>query len=444
MAFEEAEATRISQRVLAACKRAAPGAAIALRLRHRQCGQTRFACNEVSTAGDVERIDLTLSIAFGRRAAAGSLTQLDAASVEQTAARIARMARLSPEQPELMPLLAAQTYLRPKAASDAATRAATPELRARAAASAIARAKAGGLSIAGFYQHADESLSIANSAGLSGYHAWTSSQFDCTARTPDGSGSGWAGAHSQRASELEVDALAAIAVDKATRSRSPRPLAAGRYSVVLEPSAVAALLSVLSDALDARTADEGRSFFSKPGGGSRVGEKLFADGIALRTDPSAVALGVLPWGSESLPLRAASWIDNGTLQQLPYSRYWAQQKGVAAVPRPQALLLQGGASALPALIAGVKRGVLITHFWYLNYLDPRSLLSTGLTRDGTFLIENGEVVGPVNNFRFNESPHVMLKNCDGLSASVVAPDGSMRVPSLRTHDFNLASVSEAV
>jgi predicted Zn-dependent protease len=444
MALDEREAKRITERILASCQRAAPGADVELNLRHMQRGFTRFACNEVSTAGDVEQSELTLRVMFGQRTASGSLTQLDPASVQETAARIARSARLAPEQPEHMPLLAAQAYARPKAASDASTRAATPALRARATAGAIARAEAQGLSIAGFYQHSDESLSIANSTGLSGYHAWTSAQFDCTARTPDGSGSGWAGAHSNRVTELDVEALAATALDKATRSRSPRRLEAARYTVVLEPAAVAALLAVLCDALDARSAHEGRSFFSQPGGGSRIGETLFGETIQLSTDPNDVALGVLPWGHESLPLRAATWIEKGRLQRLAYSRYWAKQKGVAAQPPPAGVHLQGGGTALPELIAGVKRGVLITHFWYLNYLDPRSLLSTGLTRDGTFLIENGEVVGPVNNFRFNESPYVMLKNCDGLSQSVVAPDGSMRVPSLRTHEFNLASVSEAV
>jgi predicted Zn-dependent protease len=145
-----------------------------------------------------------------------------------------------------------------------------------------------------------------------------------------------------------------------------------------------------------------------------------------------------------LPLSAASWIDQGKLEKLPVSRYWAKHQNGTPIAFPNAFELAGGNETLAELVAGVKRGVLITRFWYLNYLDPNTLLSTGLTRDGTFLIERGEIVAPVNNFRFNESPHTMLKNCDGLTKSVIPPVFDVRAPALRTHEFNLASVSDAV
>jgi predicted Zn-dependent protease len=444
MAYAAAEARRHADRILGICKKAAPGAEIEIDLRHRQRGHTRFAVNEVSTAGEIELQKLDLRVSYGQRSAATQVSQLDDFTVQAAAERCGRMAKLAPEQPERMPLLGPQTYASPHNAVDAALRGASGALRAEAAKNAIARAEAAGVVIAGFVEHSDRSVSIANSAGLWGHHESTRASFDCTARTQDGTGSGWAGSHSNRWADLDAAAYASTAIDKAVRAKSPRRLDPGRYTVVLEAPAVAELLGVMLDSMQARSADEGRSFFSKPGGGTRVGDTLWPNSIALRSDPADVALGSAPWNREGLPLSAASWIAQGKLQQLAVSRYWAKQSGVAPVPFPNAFELAGGVETVAQLVAGVQRGVLITRFWYLNYLDPNTLLSTGMTRDGTFLIERGEIAGPVNNFRFNESPHTMLKNCDALTNSVIPPVFDLRVPALRTHEFNLASVSEAV
>jgi predicted Zn-dependent protease len=210
---------------------------------------------------------------------------------------------------------------------------------------------------------------------------------------------------------------------------------------------VSALLSFLTGALDAREADEGRSFFSKTGGGTRVGEKLFPDTITVSSDPTDPALSIHPFDDDGVPLTTRRWIDRGKLTGLPFTRYWAKKQGAAATGSPAGWSLEGGKATRDELIKGVKRGILITRLWYLRDVDPQSLLVTGLTRDGTFLIENGVVTAPVNNFRFNESPVKMLANCDGLTPTVIvgsADSPVMRVPTLRTNDFNLASISEAV
>jgi len=214
--------------------------------------------------------------------------------------------------------------------------------------------------------------------------------------------------------------------------------------VVLEPAAVAELTGFLLWALNARSADEGRSFFAKPGGGNRIGETIFGPSVTLRSDPTDVALEAMPFDGEGLPSPAVSWIDKGKLTGLVYSRYWAHKQGKVATGRPQGWQLLGGTTPRADLLKGVKRGVLITRFWYTRWVDPQSVLITGLTRDGVFLIENGEIVAPVNNFRFNESPVTMLKNVEAMSAAEVSPDGGMRAPALRTSEFNLASISEAV
>jgi predicted Zn-dependent protease len=444
MAFTPAEARRQIDRVLSISKKAAPGADLELYLQHSQRGHTRFAVNEVSTAGEVEVVRLELRVSYGLRSASVRVSQLDTATLDGAAERGARLAKIAPEQVERQPLLGPQTYAVPRGTVDGALRGASAALRAEAARLAIARAEANKVVIAGFVEHQDTSVSIANSAGLSGYFEFTRGSFDCTARTPDGTGSGWAGSHSNRWSDLDVPTYAATAIEKAIQARAPHRLEPGRYTVVLEPAAVAELLGPLVESLQLRSAQEGRSFFSRPGGETPVGETLWPSAITLRSNPADVALPVAPWSSESLPLSAATWIDQGKLERLSISRYWAKQKNLVPVPYPRVFELVGGDETSAQLVAGVKRGVLITRFWYLNYLDPNTLLSTGLTRDGTFLIENGEIAGPVNNFRFNESPHVMLKNCDGLGKSVIPPVFDLRVPALRTHDFNLASISEAV
>jgi predicted Zn-dependent protease len=199
------------------------------------------------------------------------------------------------------------------------------------------------------------------------------------------------------------------------------------------------MMSFLTGSLDARRADEGRSFFTKRG----VGTKLFPETITLRSDPTDAGLAASPFDGEGFALAPTKWIDKGAVAALVYSRYWASKQGKPATGGPNGWALDGGKASLDELIKGVQRGVLITRMWYLRWLEPQSMLVTGLTRDGTFLIENGAIAAPVNNFRFNESPIQMLAKADGLTASVITVEG-LRVPALRTHEFNLASISEAV
>jgi predicted Zn-dependent protease len=355
-----------------------------------------------------------------------------------------------------MPVLGAQKYLELKNAIDPATAKLGPDVRAKAAGAAIAAADAAKLGIAGFVQHATRSHAIGTTAGLAGYHAWTTCAMSCTARTPDATGSGWAGQASNKIADLDAGALAKVACDKATASAKPTRLDPGRYTVILEPAAVASLLTFFAFSLDARRADEGRSYFSH----HKPGDKLFPDAISLRSDPTETALGTPPFDGQGVPLATVKWVDNGVLTQLAYSRYWAKKQGKQPTggvgggggggrgrEGGVGWVLDGGAASRAELIKGVQRGVLITRFWYLRTLDPQSVTATGLTRDGVFLIENGAITRPVNNFRFNESPVQMLARCDGLTATSIptGPEvGAFRVPTLRSHEFNLASISDAV
>lgn len=404
-------------------------------------GNTRFAVNEITSSAEVERLSLAVTIAFGQRSATATTNQIDDRSLDDVVARARWMAKLAPDNPETMPPLTRQSYLAVPGASDPPTAGQSPAARAQAVAAALGR---GGpaLQLAGYYERTARALALGSSAGLTAYHALTQAHMTCTARTADGTGSGWAGGSSHRAGDLDAAKLSALAVDKATRSAKPTKLDPGRYTVVLEPAAVADLLGFLIGAFGARRADEGRSYFTKPGGGTKVGDKLFPDTITLRSDPRDVALGGGPFDRDGIPLQPTPWIERGVVKGLVYGRYWAHKQNKPVTGQPSSWILDGGSHTADSLLKGIARGVLITRLWYLRSLDPQTILVTGLTRDGTFLIENGAITRPLVNFRFNDSPVEMLARCDGLAAPVIA--GGMRVPALRTHDFNLASISEAV
>jgi len=215
--------------------------------------------------------------------------------------------------------------------------------------------------------------------------------------------------------------------------------------------------------LQARAADEGRSLFSKPGGGTQVGEKLFPEMVTLRSDPANKLYSSLPWAGgggffgggggggggagSGLPVAPVTWIDRGRLTSLFYDRYWAAKTGKEPTPFPGFLVLDGGGKRLADLIASVERGLLVTRFWYIRPVNQRTGQLTGLTRDGLFLIENGKVTQPVVNFRFNESPVRMLQNIVAIGQPVRVRGGEgtgMIAPALVVKEFPFTSVSDAV
>jgi predicted Zn-dependent protease len=248
---------------------------------------------------------------------------------------------------------------------------------------------------------------------------------------------------------LDPKLLGARAVQKTADSRGPLPLQPGKYLVLLEPSAVCDLLSALIGRLDARHADEGRSFFTKKGGGNKLGEKIFAEKVSVYSDPyDPIAPGGI-YSTDGLPATKRNWIDNGVLGEMIYSRYWARKTGHEPVPFPTNIVMPGGSITQDEIIANVKRGILVTRLWYIREVDPRTLVLTGLTRDGTFLIENGKITRPVKNFRFNESPVAMLNNIEamGKSERAIGSESTelpVSVPPLLVRDFTFSSLSDAV
>lgn len=181
---------------------------------------------------------------------------------------------------------------------------------------------------------------------------------------------------------------------------------------------------------------------SKKGGGTRLGEQLFNEQVTIYSDPFNPELPSATWNGDGLPQEKTTWIDKGVVKNLSYSRYWAQQKNVKPVPGPGRVIMEGGTASLEDLIKSTEKGILVTRFWYIRMVDPQTLLLTGLTRDGTFYIENGKIMFPVKNFRFNESPIIMLNNVEALGKP--QRSGGMIVPPMKIRDFTFSSLSDAV
>jgi predicted Zn-dependent protease len=411
----------------------------------------RFARNSVTTSGASSGYSLAITAKFGQRAGTVTASEFSDAALQRAVRNAEEIARLSPENPEAMPLVGPQTYADVRTYfEDAAS--ATPEWRAGAVKAALDAAKEKNVDAAGFVETSAQIQAVATSKGQFGYGRYTSADYNLTARTPDGAGSGWASKSYNELRQLQPGALAGTAIDKAARSHNPVGIEPGKYTVVLEPAALADIVANLAFAADARQADEGRSFFSKKGGGTRVGETVVSEKVTIYSDPAHTLAPAVPFDGEGLPLARINWIDKGVLKNLSYSRYWAQKQGKAATPQPGNLIMEGGTSTVDELVAGVARGVLVTRFWYIRPLDPQTLLFTGLTRDGLFLIENGKVTRPVKNMRWNESPILALNNLDAMTPAerTVSGEGvggagfAIVCPAARIREFTFSSASDAV
>ena len=411
-------------------------------------GNIRFAANRISTSGGVSSSQLAVASGFGAKHATVTTTDFSDAGLERAVRQSEAIARLAPDDPENMPLLAPQQY-QDVAAFFRSTADLTPADRAAAAHTAIDAAKgAGDLAAAGFILAGTAFNAIASNTGLYAYHPSTNANYQLTVRTNDGTGSGWAGADHPDWKQIDFRQVSDRAIEKARASRNPVAVEPGRYTVILEPQAVGDLVQLLSFALNARSADEGRSAFSKQGGGTRIGEKIVDSKVTLFADPADPQLLGQPWTGEGLPLGRESWIENGVLKQLQYSRFWAQKKGVRPNGGGGGVKMVGGTATTEEMIASTSRGILVTRLWYLRPVDPRTVLYTGLTRDGTFLIENGKITRAVKNMRFNESPLFMLNNLEmlGRAERVAGTEsgGNVVFPTIKVKDFSFTSLSDAV
>ncbi|MFJ4696303.1 metallopeptidase TldD-related protein [Streptomyces sp. NPDC088766] len=329
---------------------------------------------------------------------------------------------------------------------------------------AFARARAGGRELYGFANHELVSTYLGTSTGLRLRHDQPNGTLELNAKSPDRTRSAWAGRSTRDFKDVDPAALDAELAVRLGWAERRIDLPAGRYETLLPPTAVADLMIYQLWSSSGRDAAEGRTVFSKPGGGTRLGERLTGLPLTLRSDPDEPGLESAPFvvahssgGDQSvfdngLPIRATEWISGGELKQLTTSRHGAALTGLPVAPGADNLILDGGGDrSLEDMVASTTRGLLLTCLWYIREVDPATLLLTGLTRDGVYLVEDGEVVGEVTNFRFNESPVDVLGRATeaGRTEKTLPREWSdwftrSAMPALRVPDFNMSSVSQGV
>lgn len=411
-------------------------------------GNIRYARNSVSTSGFIGQTSMVVSSAFGKKLGIVTTNEYDDASIEKAVRLSESLAQFAPENPEFVSFLGPQTYGAPSNTFDADTAAITPAQRTDKVSTSLQIAKDNKLTAAGYLQNSASFSSMMNSHGLFAYNKATDASFSITLRTADSQGSGYSTKDYNAVSKLDTLAFTKTAAAKATGSAGAKAIEPGKYTVILEPAAGIVLLEQLYGGLDARTADEGRSFLSKTGGKTKLGDKLVDERVNIYSDPSNPELPTGRWAGDGRPQEKISWIENGVLKNLTYSRYWAQKQGVKAVPPPDGIIMDGTNTSLEDLIKGTEKGILITRLWYIRPVDPQTLLFTGLTRDGTFYIENGQIKFPIKNMRFNESPVIMLNNLDALGKPERTVSGesfqSALIPPMRIKEFTFTSLSDAV
>jgi predicted Zn-dependent protease len=438
------DALRICETVLAHAK-AAGAEDAAISLANSVESHARFADNGITTSGRSEDLDITATVWVGRRRGSATANDSSAAALKQIAVDGVQIARVSPVQREYLPTLGPLEYAGDRGFS-AATADVDAAARAKSLAGVLAACRAAKVTGAGFHAARASATAAATANGNRRYFRSSRAEISMTARTPDGTGSGYFSGDHFDVTRLDSQRVANEAVGKAVRSREPKPIEPGNYPVILEPQAVSDLIGFLTGAFDARTAEEGRSPFSAKGGRTHVGEAMFSPRLNLYSDPMHPELPATPATDEGIPASRISLVKAGVLENLRYSRYWAQERKREPSPGPVNYILESTQPpvSLDEMIKGMKRGLLISRFWYVRAVDPRSLVLTGLTRDGLWWIENGQIKNPVRNLRFNQSVLAMLA-----PANVEAVGPSLRlapymVPALQLNSFTFTSISDAI
>jgi predicted Zn-dependent protease len=418
---------------------------------------TRFA-NSTITANMVQfDRQVSVTVYLGTRAGSASTRQFDDASLKQMVAEATAAAEKAREQADMQPLIEGPQEYEPVDAVLPSAVNFGPAERAKLAKQSIDISDKMGTVGSGYIPKMHQTTCSANSKGLFAYYQVAEASFILTCRTPDATGSGWAGTTGIKdVSSIDAAALTRVASDKALRSRKARALEPGRYTVILEPRANARFLSLMTGLFNAQSAESplGRTYFTgKEPGSTKLGEKVFSEQFTLRSDIGNPILRQSPIAQDGTPLRDVTWVEKGVLKSLAYSGAYArrQKKPVTPASVNNSLVMEGSNMSMEEMIKTTKRGLIVTFFWYIRGVDQQTLLNTGMTRDGLFLIENGEVVGPVQNFRWNMSPIVGYNNLSAVGGSVPMHTGesydgggTALVPPVRIEDFLMTSVSPAV
>jgi predicted Zn-dependent protease len=409
---------------------------------------TRFANNTIHQNVAERRRHVSIRPLLERRTARASTNRLDDAAIRNAVAEAVAIARAQEPDPELLPVAECAEYRQVDRFCPSSALA-TPQDRAAVVADAIAMADAARQTAAGIYSTGQSVEALLNSRGLFGYYFDTNATFSVTMMAPDSSG--WAKLSAPDCGLIDPPGLARRACEKARLSAAPREIPPGRYTVILEPSAVEDLVGQMFFDFSATAIREQRSFLT-----GRMGERLFGRNIAILDDVYHPLQAGAPFDGEGVPRRMLSLVEDGVVREIACSRLAAQRDGVEptghgfpvpseAGEMPDNIVFRGGDTTLPQLIASTPRGVLVTRVWYIREVDPYQKIMTGLTRDGTFLIEDGQIVCGLRNFRFNQSLIEMLNNVEAMSPAERASGEEafdMVVPAMKVRDFNFTEVTK--
>jgi predicted Zn-dependent protease len=421
----------------------------------------RWAHNTVTTNGDADEVQLSVVSIIGRRSASVTRTYFPEDRLEAIVRESENACTRRPEAPDYVPLLEgpgapADWHLPPGDSDIHVFDPIVPQLR-----HLYDSARRAGIATFGYSEFQSATTFVATSAGLRRRHTERLGKVEITGKTPDFTRSSWVGQITHDFLDIDLREMFDTLRQRLDWAAHAIEMPAGAYEVLLEPSPVADLAISAYWFMTRRDADEGRSPYSRPGGGTLLGERLFGD-VTLYSDPAEPGTEAPPfhYGVDSsgtlsvfdngVELQRTEWVRDGVLKELITPRYWAEKIGAAsAQPYINNLIVRGDGPSTGEMIAQTERALLVTCFWYIRTVDPRSALVTGLTRDGVFLIEGGQVKGAVNNFRWNMSPIVALAQATQIGRSGLAlpreHDEFLRAkaPPLRIDRFNMSSVSEA-
>ena len=409
---------------------------------------TRFANNIIHQNVSEESTVVSIRVVTEGRMARATTNKSDEKSTRQTCEDVLALARLQPPDPQLLPMPGPQTY-RAVSRFFAETAELSPATRAATVAGVIKLAEKNKLTAAGIFSSGSSAYGLFNSRGLSAFHEETLSEFSITMLGPDGSG--WAKKTSPYWPEVEPLELAERAAQKALQSQNPREIAPGRYTVILEPAAVLDLLGFLVLDFSGLAVHEKRSCLT-----DRVGEKVFGDNISLRDDVFHPSQTGAPFDGEGIPRQRVNIVKKGAVKSLVYARQTAHKLGTQPTGHgfplpneygeaPLNIVMEGARSSIEDMVKSTPKGLLVTRFWYIREVDPYQKILTGMTRDGTFWVEDGQAKHGVKNLRFNQSIVEMLRQVEMLGQpqrTAGEESFEMVVPSMKIREFNFSSLTK--
>ncbi|MCX7877645.1 MAG: TldD/PmbA family protein, partial [Ignavibacteria bacterium] len=407
----------------------------------------RFAVNSLTTNGYEDGLFVQITSNIGFKTGSVSINRTDDNSIHEAVRRSEDIARLSPDNKEFVPPPVQEKYLTAKNYS-AITASLTNSSRVSVLSEIIGKSKTYEVDSAGYYEDNVNFTAILNSNGLFAYNLATEAEFSATSRTRDKTGSSRVQSINVDFGKLNFSELSERVVNKARLSANPKEIKPGRYTVILEPAAVSDMVSRLVSFMSARAADEGRSFFSEPDG-NKLGKKILPDTVNIYSDPSDELAPDIPFTSEGYSRNKVIWFENGILRNLHRNAYWAAKTSQPLIPYPSNLIMKGTSKTLDEIISDTDYAVLVTRLWYIRTVENKTMLLTGLTRDGAFEVRDGKITNSVKNFRFNESPVNVLSNIIDIGKTEKASGSesgnfSIAVPPLKVANFNFSSLSDAV